>query len=247
MMGKGPKDPMAVAEAFCGEARGIYGEDLVSVVLYGSAAGAGYRPGRSDVNLMVVLSERAVDRLDRALPLVRKWRNKGVAVPLFLTPAYLETSMDVFPLEYLGMKRAYRVVYGKDPLAGLRFEPRFVRLQCEREIKGKLLLLRESYLENEGKPRFLERVLVRAVPSLLAIFQGLLFLKGAGEATGGEEAVRAASLEFELDEKPFLALLNLKKMGARKADASPVEIYMGILGQLRKLAQKIDVLGGEDD
>jgi len=92
----------------------IYGDDLTSIILYGSAAGKDYRPGKSDLNFIIVLSEEAIDRLGEAVETVSRWRKKNVATPLFMTKSYISSSLDSYPLEFLNMRNGYVLVYGED-------------------------------------------------------------------------------------------------------------------------------------
>jgi hypothetical protein len=91
------------------------------------------------------------------------------------------------------MTSQYRVLFGEDLLAGLSFQTEHVRLQCEREIRSKLLLFRRAYIESEGAPKRLKQVLDRGWPSLQAIFRGVLFLKGGPWREEGEPAWRACT------------------------------------------------------
>ncbi|MBW1901605.1 MAG: hypothetical protein JRJ20_08205 [Deltaproteobacteria bacterium] len=104
-MAKTIKDPKEIFPEIIADYKGIYGGDLVSILLYGSATGKDYRPGKSDINFMIVLSEQGIEQLDRAFPVIKKWRKRNVAIPLFLTETYVATSMDVFPIEYLNFQR----------------------------------------------------------------------------------------------------------------------------------------------
>jgi len=69
-----------------------------------------------------------------------------------LTKADIDSSLDTFPIEFLNIKRNYTVVFGEDILEGLAFEKEFIRMQCERELKGKLLLLRAEYVNENETP-----------------------------------------------------------------------------------------------
>ena len=123
---------------------------------------------------MIVLSEEGIERLDKAFKVVQTWQKRKVAIPLFLTELYVESSLDVFPIEYLNFQRNHLLVYGKDILEELSFDRELVRLQCEREIKGKLLLLREAYMETSGKGKALRDVIGQSIQAFLAIFDALL-------------------------------------------------------------------------
>ena len=81
-------DPKKILPEITKDFKSLYGDDLVSIILYGSATGKDFQPESSDINLMIVLTENGIEQLDRAFDLVGKWRKKGMAVPLFLTEHY---------------------------------------------------------------------------------------------------------------------------------------------------------------
>jgi predicted nucleotidyltransferase len=53
----GEERTVAAAELLAGQIADVVGEQLCSVVLHGSLASGGFRPGRSDLDLLVVLDE----------------------------------------------------------------------------------------------------------------------------------------------------------------------------------------------
>ena len=73
-MARDVKDPKEIFPDITADYKDVYGGDLISIVLYGSATGKDYRPGKSDINFMIVLSEDGIERLDRAFEIVKKWR-----------------------------------------------------------------------------------------------------------------------------------------------------------------------------
>ena len=131
------------ARLVAGDLKNAFGDDLISVILYGSSLTSEYDPKRSDLNFLVVLSEEGIERLDRTHDLMAKWHKKKVATPLFLTKRYIESSLDTFPIEFPNIKRSHTLIMGEDVLQEVSFKKDFIRMQCERELKGKLLLLRE--------------------------------------------------------------------------------------------------------
>jgi len=243
-MAKSLKDPKEIFPEIINDYQNIYGDDLISIILYGSAAGQDYRPGKSDINFMIVLSEKGIDQLDRAFPVVKKWRKKNVAIPLFLTESYMETSMDVFPIEYLNFKRNYVSVFGKDILKDLTFDPGFMRLQCEREIKGKLLILREAFLETAGKGKALNHVIGQSIPALVAIFEALLYLKEKELPEEKQEIVRSTREAFEMDAVVFQKLLDVNEEKIKPGNKEIGMLFKDYLREMRKLAKTVDTLGG---
>ncbi len=221
--------------------REIYGDGLVSVILYGSGAGKEYRPGKSDLNFLIVLSEEAIDHLDRALKAVSRWRTKGVATPLFMTRPFIASSLDSYPLEFLNMQNGYVLVYGEDVLRDLSFEPCHLRLQCEREIMGKLLLLRERFLETGGRPRRLRDLIAESITALISIFGGLLYLKGRQIPPSRREVVEALAREFPVGAGVFMRCLDIKE-GGKVPSSEMQDIFMAYLAEVRRLRGVVDEL-----
>jgi predicted nucleotidyltransferase len=243
-MGRRIKDPKAIFPAITADYKEVFGDDLVSIMLYGSAAGKDYRPGKSDINFMIILSEEGIEQLDLAFKTVAKWQKRRVAVPLFLTENYVETSLDVYPIEYLNFQRNYRLVYGKDVLKGLKFVKKDLRLQCEREIKGKLLLLRAAFIETAGKKNLLKRVIAQSFPAFIAFFKALLYLKGKKIPTERRKIIKDAAEEFQLDFKLFQDLQAIKEGRVKPKVTEMNKLFKGYLKEVRKLAKLVDKMGG---
>jgi hypothetical protein len=243
-MAKNVKNPKEIFPDITADYKDIYGGDLVSIMLYGSATGKDYRPGKSDINFMIVLSEEGIERLDKAFEIEKKWRKRNVAIPLFLTENYVKTSMDVFPIEYLNFQRNYTPVYGKDILKDLSFDPKFVRLQCEREIKGKLLLLREAYLETSGKGRALKDVISQSIRAFVAIFEALLHVKGLELPNEKLQIIRGTAQAFDLDSSVFEKLLDVKDDKIKPGNDEMRGLFQKYLAEVRKLSKQVDALGG---
>ncbi len=245
-MARGPRNPETLFSELTVDYQQAFERDLESVILYGSAAGKDYNPERSDINLMIVLSEEGIDQLERALPLMRKWRRKGVAVPLVVTRSYVSSSVDVFPIEYLSFQRQHRVLYGPDVLEELSFDPEHLRLQCEREIKGKLILLREGFLDARGAPKALEGLIARSLPAFIAIFQALLHLQGEAIPETKEEVAVRACEALGLDAPTFKMLVALRAGRVKLKEPEIQALFKDYLHEVRQLAMKVDRMGGED-
>jgi len=243
-MARAPQDPREIFPDIVADYKNIFGEDLVSVILYGSAASGEYRPGKSDVNFLVVVSEKAIEQIDRAFDAVKKWQKKNVAIPLFLTEGYVETSIDVFPLEYLAFQNKHVLVFGKDILKDLTFDSQLVRLQCEREIKRRLLLLREAFLETAGSARALKEVIRHSVEGFVSLFEGLLYLKGKPIPEEKRDVIRVTCEEFSLDAGVFEKVLDIKEERAKIKDGEITQLFKDYLKQVRELSKRVDALGG---
>jgi len=242
-MPKGPKQPGEIFPGIINDYRQLFGDDLISIILYGSAARGEYTPGKSDINFMIVLSEHGIESLERTFKVIARWKKRNVATPLFLTEDYVRTSLDGFPIEYLNFQNAYELVYGKDILKDLTFDPRFLRLQCEREIKGKLLLLREAFLETQGKGRHLQQLVGQSVRAFIAIFCGLLHLEGKELPRDSRDVVRQVCEIFELDGTLFDKLLAIRGKNMKPGAAEMTGLFQAYLREIQRLWKRVDRLG----
>ncbi|NVL89463.1 MAG: hypothetical protein HWN69_00515 [Desulfobacterales bacterium] len=241
-MSKVPKDPKEIFPGIVDDYKGLFGEDLVSVILYGSAASNDYIPGKSDINFMIVLSEDGIDSLDRAFEVIGKWKKRNVATPLFLTETYVKTSLDVFPIEYLNFRNNHELVYGKDILKDLSFDQEFLRLQCEREVKGKLLVLREAFLETRGKGKYLQQLATQSLGTFVAIFNALLHLRGNELPRHKREVIREVCLAFDMDATLFEKLLDIKEKRLKLSDSEMADLFKSYLRQVHQLWKIVDTL-----
>jgi predicted nucleotidyltransferase len=245
-MSKVPKDPSEIFPGIIDDYRGLFGEDLVSILCYGSAASDDYIAGKSDINFLVVLSERGIDLIDQAFDLIAKWKKRNVATPLFLTQAYVKTSLDVFPIEYLNFQNNYKLVFGKDLLKDLTFDRESLRLQCEREVKGKLLVLREAFLETQGKGKDLQQVMAGSLGAMVAIFGALLHLKGEEIPRHRREVIHQVCKAFHMDWDIFGKIVDIKEKKSKPDSREMNDLFKAYIKEVQKLWKIVDTLGKED-
>ena len=241
-MRKGPKNPDAVVPELVEDLKKIFEDDLVSVALYGSVVRGDYRPGHSDINLFVVLEPRGFDRLEKAFGFVKKWSKRRVAVPRFVTEEYIRRSLDSFPVEFLGLKLWHRTVFGQDLLSSVEIDPADLRLQCERELKGKLLHLREGFLATLGKRRPLEHLIRVSLPSFSSVFEGLVVLRGEEPPQDRAELLRRTAKLFGLDVDVFERLARVRTGEAKLSSEELVRLCRDYIREIEKATEIVDQL-----
>jgi predicted nucleotidyltransferase len=217
-----------------------FGPDLLGVVLYGSGARGEYVPKKSDINFMIILTEEGINRLGKTIPLVSKWHKRRVSTPLFLTKEYIESSLDTFPIEFLNFRTAYRLIYGEDVLKDLAFDRKLVRLQCERELKGKLLQLRENFLETEGDKQKIRTLISLSLPTFFSIFQAVLFIKEKETIREKEQLITAISQETGLSKGHFVELTAIKEGRKKITSKESVAFMEKYIEEIRNLSIFVD-------
>jgi predicted nucleotidyltransferase len=239
-MSKAPGNPEEIFQAVIKDYQTIFGSDLLSIILYGSGARGEYIPQKSDINFLILLTENGIDNLSKALEVVSRGHKSRVSTPLFLTKNYIQASLDVFPIEFLNLKSYYKVICGEDVLQALTVKKEFLRLQCEREIKGKLLQLRQQFLETKGSKREIENLLAGSAPTFYSIFRALLFLQDKAIPSGSTELLSFVAQETGLNSSLLLDILKIKEGSKKLATAEAVSFMEQYIEQIKKLSAFID-------
>lgn len=215
-------------------------QQIRAVVVYGSAATGDFEAGRSHYDLLVVVEPLRQAELRALGPIVRTWRGAGHPLPLLFTPTQLASSTDAFALEIDDMLHARRIVFGYDPLAGLKVDPTHVRLQLERELKGKALGLRDRYVMAAGDRTRIITLLTESLSTFLVLFRAVLRLFQPTAPMHKLEALRQLPHYIPFDPQPFLRVAELR--GAqpviRRADAEA--LFAEYLAAIETIVQAID-------
>lgn len=220
----------------------IHGNNILSIVLYGSATGKLYVPRQSDINLIVILKDLRFGELRSSLKLVNRGARKKITAPLFLSLEHIETSKDVFPIEFLEIKENNVLIFGKDFFKDMQIDLKYIRLLCEREIKGKLIRLREAYLEVGLKKKGIEALLKESLNSLLPVFRSLIRLKGKNPDVDKFNVLNEVCGLYGLDAEVFTAILK-DKANDEKIAGQTVEIsFEKYLNEITKLTVSVDKL-----
>ncbi|MCB2193645.1 MAG: hypothetical protein KQI62_18870 [Deltaproteobacteria bacterium] len=241
MAKKPPQQPQDIYDELLQDLVNALGTDLLSVVLFGSAAAGRYVKGRSDMNLLIMVSEQAQRTTSRLLPFAGKWAPAGVAPPLVMSPDYLAASTDVFPIEFLVMAANHKTLHGEDPLESLNLEPGHLRLQLEREIKGKVTALRTRLLASGGEARALTGLSREALPAFVAFFQAYLELTTGGFPSDPDE-VLAAATEAGLKVEAFQKLGKVRAGELKPSPPELVALWEEGIAELDEISHQVDKL-----
>ncbi len=195
--------------------------NLVSIILYGSAAAGDYVADHSDVNLLCVLRDTSFASLQSLAPAVGWWREQKNRTPLMLGVEELRHSADVFSIELLDMRQSYRVLWGEDVLSTLVIPVRFRRVQLEYELREKTILLRQGLLVAGGNASAIWELLLRSLPAFATLFRHALLELGEPATVSKREAVKKLAAKVGFDPGAFLQLIDIRE---RKADRKTADV-----------------------
>lgn len=241
-MPKIPKNPAEIFEEFTKDYISVFGDDLLTIILYGSGAKGEYQYKKSDINFLIVLTEQGINNLRKCLALIPKWNKRNVSTPLFLTIDYIESALDSFPIEFLGMNMSYEVIYGEDILKDIPIEEDDLRLALERELRGKLLHLREGFLNAASNSRHLKILISQSLAAFTTIFSALLRLKDVHLPQKRRDILLQTAETFGLDQSLFETLLDIRE-NKKKMNKDELlvlmEKYINAIGKLTQIIDKL--------
>ncbi len=97
------------------------------------------------------------------------------SVPVLFTQEEIKNAIDVFPVEFLNIKRHHKMLYGEDILKDVDISKECLRRQLEFEFRSKLIHLRRAYILSNRKD--LDEIILNAVPNLAPIIGAVTYLK----------------------------------------------------------------------
>jgi hypothetical protein len=197
-----------------------------SAVIYGSAARGDFIPGRSDLNLMLILDDLSSRVLGALAGPFGAWRKSGYEPPLVIGRGEWALATDVFPIEITDMRCGFQVLRGPDPLAGLTVLPADLRHALEREFRGKLLRLRQGYVAAAGDARALGTLAGRSAGTVMVLLRALLVLLDRTVPREPVELAAAAAAAMGTDGEPLLNVIRHRSERGWRFSPVEFESYM---------------------
>jgi len=229
-------------KAFVESMQQALGKKLLSVILYGSAARSDYNEKTSDYNVLVVLEDLFPETLEQLSVPLRKWTKKGQPMPRLFTPALITESADVFPMEMLDLQNSRVVLFGRDAFEGLPVSRTHLRLQCERELREKLMRLSEGYVECHDNPADLKRLILTSFTTFVALFRGCLALLGGKVPVNNRDVVTEFSRRAGFEAGVFETVEQIRAGGA-PPETDLNKLFSRYYAQLTRAVQAIDRFG----
>ena len=231
--------------AFIDDLRATHGNNLASVVLYGSAAAGDFVPQQSDYNILIALRKITPKDLRTAHASIREWSRMGHPVPVYFTVSELQNAADVFPIEFHQMEVARKVLYGLDVLADLSISDKFLRHQVEYELRSKLILLRRQYIPASASIDGLKNLMAESLASFSALFRAVLMLHGIDPPATKHEIVALTVQQLNLNGAPFEKIFNIreKNFAASLDEITANALFGEYLEQIESVIDAVDSLG----
>ena len=182
----------AALDTLLRDLRTIFGARLHALVAYGLVS---TNLDGSYLRTLGLVERVTFEDLARAVPLAAEWLRRGLAVPLLLSRHEFERTLDVFPLEYGNLIASHVVIAGDDPFATVRVADADRRRGCELQAKSHLIHLREGFLETQGDPKHVVRLIASSAPAFRTLLTNLARLEIGDQSDRGLDSNALATIE----------------------------------------------------
>jgi predicted nucleotidyltransferase len=218
------------------------GDQLVSVILYGSAAVGDWDKENSDLNVLCALNRISPRELLQSEPVVAWWRQQGRPPLLLLTAEEVRTSTDCFAIEFHDMKKYRRVLYGVDLIEDLTVENTFYRAQVEHELRAKQIRLRQKAAELLSKPDRVIQLLIDSISTFCVLGRHALLLSGSEPRWKKAEVVAGLEAALGRPLSAFNEILAVRESGKQPSGMAATPLLERYLVETDALVRFVDAL-----
>ena len=234
-----PTNVSSCLSTFIAAARKVFGDDLISVVLYGSGAEGKLRP-TSDVNLILVLDGFARPQADM---LRESFRLAQAAIKLrvmFLLQAELQPASQAFAVKFGDIARRRLVLYGPDPFQSLSVSREDAIFRLQQTSLNLTLRLREAYVASRLREEQAAALIAVTAGPLRSCASTLLELEGH-PAASPKEALERVAATVDHGTTHDVQLIS----EARQRHTLPPGAAASVLFQMIRLAQAMSLRAAE--
>lgn len=180
-----PPQVSRILKEFSEAAEAAFGNDLKSIILFGSAAEGRLR-ATSDVNVILLLT-RFDPRLGEKLREPCRVAHAAIRLsPMFIVEVELPDAMSAFAEKFSDILRRRRILFGPDPFLGLSIPRPVVIARLEQVLLNLVLRMREAYVMRGLREEQLALAVAEAAGPLRSTAATLLELQGKPVQSGKE-------------------------------------------------------------
>lgn len=213
-------------DSICNECK----EHVDSIYLYGAVVTGDFVPKQSTIQSLILFDDFHFPRAKQIQPIVKSHIKNGIVAPLCLSVETLERSTDTFPLEFTEIKEKHLHVFGEtNRVKDLDIRKENIRLKIEEQIKGKLIRLREVYMEIGDQPKLLIEIMESTLHDLVPSLRNMLkFLDVEDVPVSTTEVLKILDEKTEFSTQVLEIILNHHK----KLSTIPKGDALGLYGEL---------------
>jgi hypothetical protein len=215
-------------------------DNIHSITITGSSLTDDFDHEKSDVNSVLVLNKMDLGFLEVLASLGKTYGKKGMSAPLIMTPEYIMHSLDVFPVEFLNIKLLHETLFGEDLFQNIKIDRKDLRLQCERELKVRLIGLRQGYISSMGDAKILSDLFINTIAGYIPLFRSIILIFGQEPPLRNEDVLQVLERISGVNTQVFRKVLKQKRRKTKMAMAHLNAIFKDYYGAVEKLGDITD-------
>jgi len=232
--------PEKKLDEFVAKLKDAAGNNLESVVLYGSAVTGEYDPEFSNINLLCFVRDSSFARLKEISPAVQWWLKEGHRAPMFITIEELARSSDVFVIELMDIRRQHKILFGPDLVGDLDIPMHLHRAQLEYELREKLILLRQHLLLASSDAEHMWNLLLHSLPAFATLFRHAVIAQEQPVPPTKREAIKQLAASLRFDATPFETLLNVREHRMGRSQFEVQDVAARYLAAVEQVTAAVD-------
>lgn len=226
-----PENVRTILSRFVSSAKEACGDNLVSIVLFGSAAEGRLRP-TSDVNLILVTKKFDINQVDRLRDDLRMAHAAIRLSVMFMLESEISAASEAFAVKFSDIFNRHRVLFGSDPFRNAEVSRAATLHRLSQVIVNLMLRLRERYALVSLREEQLIPIIADAAGPIRASAATILGLEGK-KSIHPKEALEAFAQS--LPGRNWMELLKCMSKARERQDLRPGEATSTMLGLLELL------------
>lgn len=225
---------------FVRAAQTALGDDLLSMVLFGSAAEGRQRP-TSDVNVLLLLKQFDRARVDQLREPLRLAHATIRLAPMFILRDELEPATRAFAVKFREIKRRHVLLHGTDPFATIEVSRTSSVLRVRQELLNLTLRLRQTYVLRSLREEQVVFAIADAAGPLRAAAATLIELSG-GRLLPPKEALEQLAREIRPADDALLASMSQAREQRALPPGNAGTVLLGLAelaGELHRRAERL--------
>lgn len=228
--------------AFVDAAKAAFEANLVSVVIYGSAA-EGRMRATSDVNMLLVLKTFDQTHADHLREPLRLAHAAVELNAMFLLESEVPLALEAFAVKFADIVARHRILFGSDPFANLD-PPRDALVRRLKQVLLNLQLrLRERYVLLSLREEQLALVIADAAGPLRSSAASLLHLEGQPVLAPKEALEKVVGEMNDARLTEALREVSSAREDRQLAPGKAAPTLMGLIALTHHLRERVERLG----
>ena len=184
------------------------GDNLYSLMLYGSAVRGNFHPKTSDINILLILN---TSNPDTHLVIAEIIRHAKVLIePFVISRIGMERSFKAFAVKFDSIARNHSILAGEDPFITHKIDSEMTWFLCEQALRNLRLRSVQALIHWQNKPRRYLQFLENIVPQLMVDLSEALRIRDIELEHSFEARIPTIAKHYGFEPHMLATLLNTK-------------------------------------